>query len=108
MAKPTYQEQIELERFARRHERNLKFLRETPREQRNIPFAEEISFQNPSVGEVAIWVFIIGCIAAFVVWSIYFGEIDVTEIRATPPQASQDGLYAPVQSPPSAVPQAQR
>ena len=89
MTKPTYQEQIELDRFARKQEKNLKFLRETPREQRNIPFAEEIvDFQKPSIGEVAIWIFIIGCIAAFVIWSVYYGEIDVTESRATSSQAS--------------------
>mgnify|MGYP003432152613 CR=1 FL=1 len=37
----TISEQLALERLARKHERDLKFLRHSPREQRWIPFVED-------------------------------------------------------------------
>lgn len=59
MTKPTYQEQIELDRFARKQESNLKFLRESPRDQKYIPFADEEEFWRPSWGEVALWMVVL-------------------------------------------------
>ncbi len=40
--KQTTNEQLALERFARKHERHLKFLRHSPPEHRWIPFAEDV------------------------------------------------------------------
>ena len=65
------QEQVELERLARRHERNLKFLRHTPREDRGIPISDEYVFQKASKGETVLWTLIWLCFAGFLLWLIY-------------------------------------
>ena len=81
MTKPTHQEQIELERFVRSNESNLKFLRETPRGQRNIPFAEEANFDKPTFGEVLIWLLIVVGLIVFTMFVLNGGIQDVATNR---------------------------
>lgn len=48
----TINEQLALERLARKHERDLKFLRHSPREQRFLPFVEDS--QIPAILDAVI------------------------------------------------------
>ncbi|MDX9716312.1 MAG: hypothetical protein RBT67_02960 [Thauera sp.] len=57
----TINEQLALERLARKHERHLKFLRHSPYEHRWIPFADEaerVEFKEALVGTIAFVAFI--------------------------------------------------
>lgn len=47
MSKPTPQELEQLDRLARKHHRQLHFLRHSPREQRNMPFEEDFPSATP-------------------------------------------------------------
>lgn len=47
MSKPTPQELEQLDRLARKHHRQLHFLRHSPREQRNMPFEEDFPSAPP-------------------------------------------------------------
>jgi len=47
MSKPTPQELTQLDRLARKHHRQLHFLRHSPREQRNMPFEEDSPRATP-------------------------------------------------------------
>ena len=51
------QHQLELERLERKHERQLRFLRHSPREQRWLPFAddrERAEFRDAVIGVVCL------------------------------------------------------
>lgn len=53
----TIDQQRTLERYARQHERHLKFLRHSPREQRWLPFVEERDmpeFKDAVIGTVVL------------------------------------------------------
>lgn len=53
----TIDQQRALERYARQHERHLKFLRHSPREQRWLPFVEERDmpeFKDAVIGTVVL------------------------------------------------------
>lgn len=57
----TLDQQRALERYARQHERELKFLRHSPREERWIPFADEaerVEFKEALVGTTVFVAFI--------------------------------------------------
>lgn len=57
----TLDQQRALERYARQHERELRFLRHSPREERWIPFAddrERAEFKDAVIGVVALIAFI--------------------------------------------------
>ena len=57
----TIRDQQALERYARQHERHLKFLRHSPREQRWLPFVEERDmpeFKDAVIGTVALIAFV--------------------------------------------------
>jgi hypothetical protein len=57
----TIDQQRALERYARQHERHLKFLRHSPREQRWLPFVEERDmpeFKDAVIGTVALIAFV--------------------------------------------------
>ena len=54
----TISEQLALERLARKHERDLKFLRHSPRDQRALPFAEQVEphdFRDAVIGTVVFF-----------------------------------------------------
>ena len=54
----TVSEQLALERLARKHERDLKFLRHSPRDQRALPFAEQVEqheFRDAVIGAVVFF-----------------------------------------------------
>ena len=62
----TVAEQLALERLARKHERDLTFLRHSPREQRWIPFADErerIEIADAVIGAAAFFGFVAALIA---------------------------------------------
>jgi hypothetical protein len=62
----TINEQLALERLARKHERHLKFLRHSPHEHRWIPFADEaerVVFKEALLGTIVFFAFI-GALAA--------------------------------------------
>ena len=55
------QHQLELERLERKYERQLRFLRHSPREQRWLPFVEERDmpeFKDAVIGTVALIAFV--------------------------------------------------
>ena len=57
----TIDQQRALERYARQHERHLKFLRHSPREQRWLPFVEERDlpeFKDALVGTLVFVAFV--------------------------------------------------
>ena len=57
----TLDQQRALERYARQHERELRFLRHSPREERWIPFAddrERAEFRDAVIGTVALIAFV--------------------------------------------------
>ena len=57
----TVGEQLALERLARKHERDLKFLRHCPPEQRALPFAEKVEqheFRDAAIGAAVFAVFV--------------------------------------------------
>ena len=57
----TIDQQRALERYARQHERHLKFLRHSPREERWLPFVEErerTEFRDAVIGIVCLIAFI--------------------------------------------------
>lgn len=57
----TINEQRELERYARKHERELRFLRHSPREQRWIPFVEadeHAEFRDAVIGTLCLVAFV--------------------------------------------------
>ena len=63
MPAPTKEELKNLESFERRHHDSYHFQRETPRNQRDIPFAEETP-QSPSWRELLVW---------FLLWGGFLG-----------------------------------
>ena len=66
----TISEQLALERLARKHERDLKFLRHSPPEQRGLPFAEQVDqheFRDAAIG-AAIFVAFVGALAPMPWW----------------------------------------
>ena len=66
----TISEQLALERLARRHERDLKFLRHSPRDQRALPFAEQVDqheFRDAAIG-AAIFAAFVGALATMPWW----------------------------------------
>ena len=67
----TINEQLALERLARKHERHLRFLRHSPREQRWTPFTEESQpgeIRDAVIG-VAILVGFVAALATMPWWS---------------------------------------
>lgn len=63
----TVAEQLALERLARKHERDLTFLRHSPREQRWIPFADErerAEFRDAAIGMAVFFAFVAALAAA--------------------------------------------
>jgi hypothetical protein len=75
MNKPTIKEIKELEAFERRHQGSFHFLRETPREQRHIPFAEsseDTCNKRPSWGELVVWFIIWGVFIGFLFWMLHW------------------------------------
>ena len=57
----TIRDQQALERYARQHERELRFLRHSPREERWIPFADDrnrVRIRDAAIGLVAFIAFI--------------------------------------------------
>ena len=57
----TIRDQQALERYARQHERHLRFLRHSPREERWLPFVEErerTEFRDAVIGIVCLIAFI--------------------------------------------------
>jgi hypothetical protein len=57
----TIDQQRALERYARQHERHLKFLRHSPREQRWLPFVEERDmpeFKDAVIGTLVFAAFV--------------------------------------------------
>lgn len=57
----TIDQQRALERYARQHERHLRFLRHSPREERWLPFVEErerTEFRDAVIGIVCLIAFI--------------------------------------------------
>ena len=57
----TIRDQQALERYARQHERHLRFLRHSPREQRWLPFADDrkrVRIREAAIGLVAFIAFI--------------------------------------------------
>jgi hypothetical protein len=57
----TINEQLALERLARKHERHLKFLRHSPHEHRWIPFADEaerVEFKEALLGTLVFAAFV--------------------------------------------------
>ena len=66
----TISEQLALERLARKHERDLKFLRHSPRDQRALPFAEQVEpheFRDAAVG-AAVFAAFVGALATMPWW----------------------------------------
>ena len=66
----TISEQLALERLARKHERDLKFLRHSPPEQRGLPFAEQVDqheFRDAAIG-AAVFVAFVGALATMPWW----------------------------------------
>ena len=66
----TISEQLALERLARKHERDLKFLRHSPPEQRALPFAEQVDqheFRDAAIG-AAVFVAFVGAMATMPWW----------------------------------------
>ena len=66
----TISEQLALERLARKHERDLTFLRHSPREQRALPFAEKVEqhkFRDAAIG-AAIFAAFVGALATMPWW----------------------------------------
>ena len=66
----TISEQLALERLARKHERDLKFLRHSPRDQRALPFAEQIDrheFRDAAIG-AAVFAAFVGALATMPWW----------------------------------------
>lgn len=66
----TISEQLALERLARKHERDLKFLRHSPRDQRATPFAEPVEpheFRDAAIG-AAIFAAFVGALATMPWW----------------------------------------
>jgi hypothetical protein len=63
----TVAEQLALDRLARQHERHLKFLRHSPREERWIPFVrderERIEIADAVIGAAAFFGFVAALIA---------------------------------------------
>lgn len=59
----TINEQLALERLARKHERHLKFMRHSPREERHIPFLDTRPESKTDVAWslVGIAVLAVGC-----------------------------------------------
>ncbi len=62
MSKPTPQELEQLDRLARKHHEQLHFLRHSPREQRNLPFEEDLppppTFREALFGTLVFFLFI--------------------------------------------------
>ena len=67
--KPTDKELIELDKLARQHEGDFFFRRETPKDQRGIPFEDERNMIN--IDSVGILVALALIIATFVVVWIF-------------------------------------
>ena len=70
MMNQTISEQLALERLARKHERDLKFLRHSPPEQRALPFADQVDqheFRDAAIG-AAIFVAFVGALATMPWW----------------------------------------
>ena len=66
----TISEQLALERLARKHERDLKFLRHSPRDQRALPFAEQVDqheFRDAAIG-AAVFVAFVAALATMPWW----------------------------------------
>ena len=66
----TISEQLALERLARKHERDLKFLRHSPPEQRALPFVEKVEpheFRDAAIG-ASIFVAFVGALATMPRW----------------------------------------
>ena len=68
MSKPTPQELEQLDRLARKHHRQLHFLRHSPREQRNMPFEHDFPsatpFQEALFGTLVFFLFIAALVFA--------------------------------------------
>lgn len=70
MMNKTISEQLALERLARKHERDLKFLRHSPPEQRALPFAEQVEqheLRDAAIG-AAIFAAFVGALATMPWW----------------------------------------
>ena len=70
MMNKTISEQLALERLARKHERDLKFLRHSPPEQRALPFAEQVEqheLRDAAIG-AAIFAAFVGALATAPWW----------------------------------------
>lgn len=70
MMNQTISEQLALERLARKHERDLRFLRHSPPEQRALPFAEPVEqhqFRDAAIG-AAIFAVFVGALATMPWW----------------------------------------
>ena len=70
MMNQTVSEQLALERLARKHERHLKFLRHSPRDQRGLPFAEQVDqheFRDAVIG-AAVFAAFVGALATMPWW----------------------------------------
>ena len=77
MAKPTLQELKALEAFERRHKNSYRFLREAPREQRDIPFAEsseDVRNKKPSIMELVLWFLIWGGFLGFLFFVLHLEQ----------------------------------
>lgn len=68
MSKPTPQELEQLDRLSRKYEPQLRFLRHSPREQRNMPFEEDFPsappFREALFGALVFFLFIAALIFA--------------------------------------------
>ena len=64
----TIRDQQALERYARQHERELRFLRHSPREERWIPFARDANIDGDMLGAV---VGIVACSALLVLAMLF-------------------------------------
>ena len=70
MMNKTISEQLALERLARKHERDLKFLRHSPPEQRALPFAEQVEqheLRDAAIG-AAIFAAFVGALVTMPWW----------------------------------------
>jgi hypothetical protein len=78
MNKPTIKEIKELEAFERRHKNSYRFLRETPRDQREIPFAEsdeDARNKRPSIGELVVWFILWGGFLGFLFFMLHLEQV---------------------------------
>lgn len=66
----TINEQLALERLARKHERDLRFMRHSPREQRALPFAESVEHHQlrDAVIGAAVFSAFVGALATMPWW----------------------------------------